>query len=131
MRQQYHSRMVGHQLYIWDVQKLVEAAHGLAVAHIALNDIKELDEDYWYDAKSLPATPRSVAVHAMLMSQCDLDYPIILCEDGKIMDGMHRCCQALIEQRDSIKAVQFKNTPEPDYIDVNVKDLPHDAPVTL
>lgn len=102
MRQQYHSRMVDGRRYIWDVNWLIEQAQGLPANEIALCDIQELDEDYWYDDDSPPATPRSVAVHAMLIGQSDLDYPIILCSKGRVMDGMHRCCKALIEKRETI-----------------------------
>ena len=131
MRQQYHSRMVGDDCHIWDVNKLVEIAKGLPVKDVPLSEIKELNEVYWHDESSAPATARNIAVHAMLIYQCDLNYPILLDSQGRIMDGMHRCCRALIDGHKTIKVVQFENGPEPDFVNVDIADLPHDDPVVL
>jgi len=131
MRQQYHSRMVDGRRYIWDVNRLVEMTRDFPVQNVLLSDVEDLDEDYWYDENSPAPTPRSVSVHAMLISQCDFQHPIILDAQGRIMDGMHRCCRALIEKRKSIQAVRFEVNPEPHYIDVPFEDLPNDEPVTL
>lgn len=48
-----------------------------------------------------------------LVQQADLKYPIILCSDGRLMDGMHWVIKALLEGHIEIQAVQFENTPEP------------------
>ena len=53
-------------------------------------------------------------------------YPIILGDDGRVMDGMHRVARALLEGRVSIQAVQFEEIPEPDYRNVRPEDLPYD-----
>lgn len=42
------------------------------------------------------------------------------------MDGMHRIGKAFLEGQDTIKAVQFKKNPAPDYIDILPDDLPYD-----
>lgn len=60
------------------------------------------------------------------MLECDLAYPIILSSDGRIMDGMHRVCKALLENRTEIDAVRFRHDPEPDYIGIHPDDLPYD-----
>ncbi|WP_224742320.1 MULTISPECIES: hypothetical protein [Cysteiniphilum] len=52
-----------------------------------------------------------------------MSYPILLCADGQIMDGMHRVCKAKLENRETISAIQFEVTPEPDFIDIDPKDL--------
>ena len=41
----------------------------------------------------------------------DLSKPIILDEEGYVMDGRHRICKALFKGIKSIKAVRFKKTP--------------------
>ena len=41
------------------------------------------------------------------------------------MDGMHRVVRALLEGDDAIAAVQFDVTPEPDYRDCQLADLPY------
>ena len=98
----------------------------LEVIEVSLSDIQELQEvDYWYNEQT-PPTPFSVAEHAKLIQEADLKHPIILCPKGRVMDGMHRCCKALIEGRTTIKAVQLPEMPAPDYVDVDHKDLPYD-----
>lgn len=42
------------------------------------------------------------------------------------MDGMHRVCKALLEDRTTITAVQFERDPEPDYIDADIEALTYD-----
>ena len=126
MRKQYHSRSVGDNTYVWDVDRLVELSKEFPVFCIALSELAELNEDWWYSNSENIPTPRSVASHMVLVNQTDLAYPIILCADGRLMDGMHRAVKALIEDRKCIKAVRFNKTPEPDHINVSLDDLPYD-----
>ncbi len=72
--------------------------------------------------------PRAVARHAQLIADTDLRYPIILSANGRVMDGMHRVCKALLENRLTISAVQFVHDPEPDYVDIDLALLPYDDP---
>jgi hypothetical protein len=60
--------------------------------------------------------------------ETDLNYPIILSSDGRVMDGMHRVCKAWMQGEESIKAVRFPIDPEPNYIDVPEDELPYDEP---
>ena len=126
MRQQYHSRIISDQRTIWDVNRLVRLSTSLPVKEVSLSEINELDECFWFGEDNAGATCRQVAEHALLINETDLKYPIILSADGGVMDGMHRVAKALIEGRESIKAVQFELDPEPDYINVDVDDLPYD-----
>lgn len=48
---------------------------------------------------------------------CSLDYPIILDNHGQIADGYHRVCRAILEGRESIKAIRLEEMPTPDRID--------------
>jgi hypothetical protein len=68
-----------------------------------------------------------VVDHARLMLDSDLAFPVILSSDGRVMDGMHRICKALMQGFDDIEAVRFVQDPEPDYIGVHPDDLPYDA----
>ena len=45
--------------------------------------------------------------------------------DGRIMDGMHRVCKALLLGHRDIEAVRFVEDPTPDYIGVAPDDLPY------
>lgn len=130
MRHQYHSRKVGDDQYIWDVKKLLQLTEDLPVTDVPLSEIRELDEEYWFEAEgSKPPTCRNIAEHFKLMDDASLDYPIILSADGRIMDGMHRVCKALALGLETIKAVQFKQNPEPNYINKSLSDLPYDDDV--
>lgn len=48
---------------------------------------------------------------------CSLDYPIILDEVGQIADGYHRLCKAILEGRETIKAIRLLEMPAPDRIE--------------
>jgi hypothetical protein len=126
MRRQYHSRRVGDRNFIWDVNRLLDLTREHLVVEIPLSRISELDEGFWFGTAS--PTCRAVAPHAKLIQDCDLTHPIILSSCGRVMDGMHRVCRALIEGRPTIAAVQFTTDPEPDYIDVDIETLPYDEP---
>ena len=124
MRRQYHSRRVGSRTFIWDVHRLLDLTREYQVVDIPISHISELDEAFWFCTVS--PTCRAVAQHAKLIQDCDPVYPIILSSSGRVMDGMHRVCKALIEGRPTIAAVQFATDPEPDYIDVDIDTLPYD-----
>lgn len=125
MRQQYHSRKVGNDTYIWNVNRLVKMAEGFPVKEIPLAQIKELDELFWYEDANTP-TCRSVADHAKLIEETDLKYPVLLCSKGRVIDGMHRVCKAYMQGLKRIKVVQFENDPDPDYMNVDLENLPYD-----
>lgn len=132
MRKQYHSRYTDKGRYIWDVDNLVKLSKDFPVIDVPLSDISELNKNYWYDCPNGPQPiARNIAVHAKLIYEADLSYPIILSDEGKIMDGMHRTCQALIKGHKTIRAVKFPKDPEPDFIDVDIGTLPHDDAITL
>jgi hypothetical protein len=124
MRRQYHSQQVGSRQFIWDVHRLVDLTKHFPVEHVPLSRIAELDEAYWFEGGR--PTCRAIALHARLIAETDLVYPIILSSEGRVMDGMHRVCKALIENRGTIAAVRFERNPEPDYIDADVEQLPYD-----
>ncbi len=117
-------------MLIWDIHRLVELARGLPVEEVPLAEIAELDEAFWFasGAGEEPPTCRAVARHAALIAETDLRYPILLCANGRVMDGMHRVCKALLEGRATIRAIRFPTDPEPDYRDLPADALPYDNP---
>ncbi|MGD0629176.1 MAG: hypothetical protein ABR987_07480 [Terracidiphilus sp.] len=125
MRTQYHFRNSPEGLCAWDVRRLVEFSRGLPRERIPLSAIRELDEPYWSGAPGQQLTCREVVEHARLMLDCDLEFPVILSNDGRLMDGMHRICNALLEGLEEIEVVGFVQDPEPDYIGVHPDDLPY------
>lgn len=48
--------------------------------------------------------------------QCDYNIPIILDDYGQIADGYHRVCKAILEGKQTIKAIRLNSMPEPDRI---------------
>ncbi|UJA03165.1 hypothetical protein F9230_01620 [Acinetobacter johnsonii] len=124
MRKQYHFRKVENDTYIWDVDHLVELTQSFQVRQVLLSDIKELDEAYWYP--DTHPTTQDIIAHMQLTLEADLSYPIILCAQGRLMDGMHRVGKAKILGKASISAVQFDTNPQPDFINVHEDDLIYD-----
>ena len=125
MRKQYHTRTVGRDRLSWDVHRLLRLSKDLPARSVALTEIAEVDELWWFQTDDDVPTPRAIAQHLKLVAETDLQYPILLCADGRLMDGMHRVIKALSEGRDSILAVRFTQTPPPDYTNVDVSTLPY------
>ena len=126
MRKQYHFRKIDNKLYAWDVDNLISLTKELEIENIDLTKIKEFEETYWYNEEGDSPTCRSITQHIKLVNDSDLNYPIIVCPDGKLMDGMHRVVKANLLELKTIKAYRLSTLPKPDYIDVNPDDLPYD-----
>ncbi|MCH7340717.1 hypothetical protein [Acinetobacter higginsii] len=124
MRKQYHFRNIGQDLYIWDVHHLLELTKNLTPKTVLLADIQELNEAYWFPDQY--PTTQQIIEHVQLIQDADLSYPIILCAQGRVMDGMHRVAKASLLQHTEILAVQFEQTPEPDFLNMDEDDLDYD-----
>ena len=124
MRKQYHFRKVENDTYIWDVDNLVAFTQHFKVKEIPLSNIQELEEAYWYP--DTHPTTQDILEHMQLIQQADLTYPIILCSQGRLMDGMHRVGKAKILGKDTISAVQFEIDPQADFINVDENYLIYD-----
>lgn len=123
MRKQYYFRPSQNGFYAWDVDRLIELTKDFNPQHVSLDSIKELDEVYWFGDDGDRPTCREIIQHAKLINEADLKYPIILSAEGRVMDGMHRVAKAVLQERDTIEAVQFEKDPEADYVDVHPDDL--------
>jgi len=124
LHQQYHFRKSDNGLLAWDVLRLINLSSDFEVIKVPLSDIRELKETYWFSLGAPPIT-EDIAQHAKQIYEADLSYPIILCPEGKVMDGMHRVCKAFIEERDAILAVKFTELHEPDHIGKQPDELPY------
>lgn len=71
--------------------------------------INHLNVRYMYDRMSL----REMVTHMQAVNDADLEMPIILDEDGEVMDGRHRIMKALLLGKETIKAVRFDENPYP------------------
>jgi len=90
----------------WSVARLFQLSKDLSVMEIP---IAHLNIHFMYGKMSL----RELAGHAVAIRDADLRCPIILDEDGELMDGRHRLMKSIIEGATTIKAVRFDENPEP------------------
>ena len=58
-------------------------------------------------------TLREMVTHMKAVNAADLSVPIILDEDGEIMDGRHRLMKAMLTGAETIMAVRFDENPSP------------------
>ena len=93
----------------WSVPRLFELARNLTVMDVPLN---HLSLYYKYDGLTL----REMVTHMKAVNAADLSNPIILDEDGELMDGRHRLMKAMLLGEETIKAVRFDENPTPDKV---------------
>jgi hypothetical protein len=106
------------------VDRLIVLVASQPVERLSLDQIAELDTDYWFSHGS-PPTVRSIAEHFRLMTEVDLRFPIVVDPWGGVMDGMHRVARAMAEGKDEVAAKRLAVMPEPDYLDCQPDDLPY------
>lgn len=126
IRAQYFFHQSDDGLLAWDIRRLVELSKDLPIEHIDIAQIAELDENHWYTHGCESPTCRSLLQHMQLIEKADLAFPVILDQDGRVMDGMHRVCRAVREGKDYILAVRFPANPEPDFAGCDPDELPYD-----
>jgi hypothetical protein len=61
-------------------------------------------------------TLREMVMHMKAVNAADLEKPIILDEDGELMDGRHRLMKAMLLGNETIRAVRFDENPPPDRV---------------
>lgn len=94
----------------WSVARLFELSKDLEVFEIPL---KHIGMYYKYENLTL----RDMVMHMKAVNDADLSFPIILDEDGEIMDGRHRLMKAILTGAETIKAVRFESNPSPCSVD--------------
>jgi hypothetical protein len=109
-----HTTLRDGKRLLWYTERLWELSKDFTPFWISLGEIAELDSDCWFG--STEPTLREVAKHADRIAKADLSYPIILNDDGSLMDGGHRVCKALTNGQTSILAVKFSEMPTPDEV---------------
>ena len=106
------------------MHRLIQLTWAFRVKKVLLADIHELNEAYWFP--DTHPTTQQIIDHIQLIEDADLNYPIILCAEGKVMDGMHRVAKAVLLKYERIHAVQFEQTPPPDFINMDEDALDYD-----
>ena len=90
----------------WAVTRLFELSRDLPVMEIPLDHLNVYST---YEKLTL----REMVMHMKAVNDADMDKPIILDEDGDIMDGRHRIMKAMLLGLPTIKAVRFEDNPTP------------------
>lgn len=90
----------------WSAPRLFELSKDLKVMNIPLDHL-----NVWYSYEKL--TLREMVMHMNAVNKADLSKPIILDEDGELMDGRHRIMKAMLNGAATIKAVRFDENPSP------------------
>ena len=126
VRPQYHFRKTATGLDAWDVRRLIKLSENFSIKKVDPSTLPDIHNNHWYMEEGAVPSPSSIVEHVRLIEACDLSYPIILDAQGRVMDGMHRVCKALLQDLPEIDAVQFIEDPEPDYVNCQPKDLPYD-----
>ena len=124
LRKQYSFRDSDRALLAWDVHRLIVLSRAFPIEDVSLDALVEYDELYWYGYGARP-TVRSVVEHMRLIEAADFDHPILLDQQGRIFDGMHRVAKAHLEGRRTIAARRFAVDPEPDFVGREPDDLPY------
>lgn len=90
----------------WSVARLFEMARELPVMEVPLD---HLHLYYTYEKLTL----REMVMHMQAVNDADLSFPIILDEDGELLDGRHRLMKAMLTGALTVKVVRFDENPSP------------------
>ncbi|CCN33759.1 conserved hypothetical protein [Vibrio nigripulchritudo SO65] len=101
---------------VWDIERIWTLAEALPTEEIAIDDICGPDEVTWFSLDGPLPTCRNIAKHCVRIINADLSYPVILTEDFRVFDGMHRIAKCIMEGRTTIQAKRFPTNPEPDQV---------------
>lgn len=99
-----------HEDRVWIVANLIERAKSLQPFDLPLAAI-HAGSSVWAPITSA----YGLAQQMRRVLDVDPSHPIILDQEGFIMDGWHRVTRALVEGKTTIKAVRFDVTPPHDY----------------
>jgi hypothetical protein len=105
----FHTRVIEGKRHRWAVEELWRLSEGLLIAEAKPESLIDLDTDGWFQGKA--PTAREVLGHMRRILNADLGHPVILAPDGRIMDGAHRVCKALLLGVPTIHCVRFTEFP--------------------
>lgn len=93
----------------WFVSRLIEKAKELPVQTMPMSALNI------YRLAPHIDNMKSFVSHVQAVMDADLSYPIILDDEGYVMDGRHRIAKAMLEGQETISFVRFDETPCPDF----------------
>jgi hypothetical protein len=92
--------------HYWSVIRLIKLVEDLPVRSAPIDTI-----NIYHRYKNLSL--REMVTHIKAVNDADLSKPIILDEEGELMDGRHRIMKAMMLGHKSIKYVRFDENPTP------------------
>ena len=101
-------------VHLWITSRLWELSKNLTNFEYEVKSFNSLDEDVWFNSQHKP-TINKVLEHYKKIEKANFDYPIILSQDGIVLDGVHRICRAILDGKETIPAVKFDLDPVPDH----------------
>jgi len=101
---------IDHHGNVWRTKNLIEKSKDLPVFKFSIEFM--LDKEIGWNLTNV----RDYCVHFERVKNADITIPIILRNDGCIMDGYHRVIKALTMGIKQLPARQFEVSPEPDFI---------------
>lgn len=94
----------------WNVTTLFEFAKDLKVFNCPVASLYTGCK-VWHDEIM---SPNGFVYHVKRMMDADITKPIIISDDGFVMDGWHRIARAMYDGRTTVPAVRFDKNPSPD-----------------
>lgn len=113
LRKHFHLRPTEQGCEAWDIQQVIEDSKTLITEVIATSSIVEFKSKAWFAFEGHEPTCENITDHAVRIFNSNTSYPIILDQDGKLIDGMHRVCKANILGESKILVKQFKTEYPP------------------
>jgi disulfide oxidoreductase YuzD len=103
----------------WSVTDLWELSKDLTPFFLPISSFDyQLEKDSWFSyiddkGNSMIQLPNLKALiqHYKRIMEADLIYPIILCPENKIMDGVHRLAKYHVLNIPQVKCVRFEEMP--------------------
>ncbi len=99
--------------YLWQMRRLWELTKSLPVFEYEVVSFNGFDKDVWFNSLRNP-TLHNILEHYKKIENATFKYPIIISQEGIILDGIHRICRAYLDGKKTIPAVKFSQNPEPD-----------------
>lgn len=101
------------EICLWLVSRLWALSKDFPVFEYEVSSFNGFDKDVWFNSQHKP-TVNKVLEHYKKIENAEFKHPIILSQDGTVLDGVHRICRAYLDGRKTIPAVRFEVDPVPD-----------------
>ena len=91
--------------YTWDVYKLWEISKKISIKKVNPKALEEnLNCDMWGFSKG-DFTGHTFLAHMKRIEDADFSHPLLVTEEGKILDGCHRLCKAIYNKHKSVNII--------------------------